>query len=111
MRLAGIAPCGRELGDTIRGFFPQRRRLACDAYLAEPFDLGDSSIERVNKLTERNHDEIATGHRLIVIHGLQPIEVGATQVALVIIDPGIRTAPKRNRFLRRLQRATNVTVW
>jgi hypothetical protein len=49
MRVA-IGRPSREFLDSVYGFLAQGRRLACDACLAHPFDVGHSSIERVNKL-------------------------------------------------------------
>ena len=46
-----IGPRTREFLDSVYGFLAQARRLACDACLAQPFDVGHSSIERINKLT------------------------------------------------------------
>jgi hypothetical protein len=45
-----IGPRSREFLDSVHSFLAQGRRLACDACLAQPFDVGHSSIERVNKL-------------------------------------------------------------
>jgi hypothetical protein len=40
----------REFVDSVYRFLTQSHRFACDACLAQPFDVGRSSIERVNKL-------------------------------------------------------------
>ena len=40
----------REFLDSAYGFLAQDRRLPCDACLAQLFDVGHPSIERVNKL-------------------------------------------------------------
>jgi hypothetical protein len=40
----------RDFLDPVYGFIAQTRRLTCDACLAQPFDVGHSSIERINKL-------------------------------------------------------------
>jgi hypothetical protein len=50
--LTGVAigRFSREFLDSLYGFLPQSRRLPCDSRLAQPFDVGYSSIERVHKL-------------------------------------------------------------
>jgi hypothetical protein len=40
----------REFVDAVQRFLAQARRLTCDARLAQAFDVGDSSIDRVDKL-------------------------------------------------------------
>jgi hypothetical protein len=58
----------REFLDSVQGVPAQRRRLACDACLAQPFDVGHSSIEGLNKLPQRTHDELTICHRHPLIH-------------------------------------------
>jgi hypothetical protein len=58
----------REFLDSVYGFLSQTRRLACDACLAQPFDVGYSSIERINKLAERMYHEIFICDRRAFIH-------------------------------------------
>ena len=63
----------REFLDSVfTGVPAQGRRLACDAGLAQPFDVGHSSIERLNPLPQRLHDELTIGHRHPLIH-MRPI--------------------------------------
>jgi hypothetical protein len=45
-----IGRFSREFLDSVQGFLAQGRRLAHDSRLAQPFDVGDSSIECVYKL-------------------------------------------------------------
>jgi hypothetical protein len=55
----------REFLDSVHGFLAQSRRFACNACLAQPFDLDHSSVERLNKLAERTYHEIAISHGLV----------------------------------------------
>jgi len=59
-----IARRSAEFLNSGHGFPAQGHRLTCDACLAEPFEVGLSSIERVNKLAQRSDDGIAILHRL-----------------------------------------------
>jgi hypothetical protein len=54
-----IGQYGREFLDSSYCFLTQGRRFACNACLAQPFDVGDAAIEGVNKLPQRMYDEIA----------------------------------------------------
>jgi hypothetical protein len=49
--------------DSVEGFLAQSRGLACDVCLAQSFDVGHSSIERVNKLAQRMYHETVICHR------------------------------------------------
>jgi hypothetical protein len=57
-----IARRSAEFLNSGHGFPAQGHRLTCDACLAEPFKVGFSSIERVNKLAQRQHDGISILH-------------------------------------------------
>ena len=55
-------PRGREFLDSGHGLLSQGYRLTCDTCFAEVFEVGLSSIERVNKLPKRRHDGVGLRH-------------------------------------------------
>jgi hypothetical protein len=53
---------GRELLDSIHRFLAKDRGVASDVCLAQPFNVGYASIERLNKLAKRMHDHVTIRH-------------------------------------------------
>jgi hypothetical protein len=79
----------REFLDSAYGFVAQRGCLACNTRLAQPFDVGHSSIERLYELAWRMYHQIVICHR-----APRPCTRIATRASLRVIAEPTGSLPR-----------------